>query len=174
MGIDAKIEKPTRKMLERVTRGELDELREEIRAVGDDRNFTNCIELCVLIAGYVVADITSPLWPTEAGLREISKAAAQSQMPFEIDESKINDYLKRVVVGFEPLDRVYSAAEDLTFWPIAFAATMMLVFCPRGKRLWEYLDEIEEAIETADAVKASVLPAMTLRAHRMAANKKSQ
>jgi len=171
MRIDPKVEAPTRKMLEHAIRGELDELSETIQAVGDDQRFRRCIDLCVVIAGYIAVDVLGPEWPTDAGLREMAQAAARSQVPYEMDESKIYDYLKKSAVGFQALDQVFSTGEEMTTWPIVITASLMLTFCPREKELWEYLDDIEGALEAADSVKPSALPAMVLRAHRQEATK---
>lgn len=166
MRIAPKIERPTRKMLEHATRGELDDLAETLRTFEDDRSFQESIGLCVMIAGYVVVDVLGPEWPDEAGMRQMAKNAAKSTIPFEIDESQIFDYIKKSAIEFMPLDRVFSELGAMATWPVVFTAGLMLTFCPRDKELPQYLDDIEEALEAADSVKPSVYPAMILAAHR--------
>lgn len=167
MRIDPKVEQPTRTMLGHAIRGELDELATTIRGLGNGRRFAECIGLSVAIAGYIAVDVLGPNWPGEAGLRRMAEHAANSEIDFQLDEVQVYDYLNKSAVGFQPLDRVFATTDEMTSLPIVMTASLMLAFCPREQEVWDYLTDIEEALELSDSVKPSALPAMIIRAHRI-------
>ena len=171
MRIDPKVENPTRTMLAHAVQRELDELSGVIREIGDKQRFSECLELCVIISGYVAVDVLGPDWPTEAGLRRMAQKAAKAEDDYRLDETQIYDYLRKSAIGFQNLDHVFSSGEEMASWPIVITASLLLTFCPRGKEIWAYLDEIEEALEMASAAKPSAYPAMILMAHSLEANK---
>lgn len=171
MRIDPKVENPTRTMLAHAVRGELDELTRVIEGIGDEQRFRECLELCVIIAGYVAVDVLGPEWPTDAGLRRMAQNAAKAEDEYRLDETQVYDFLRKSAIGFQSLDHVFSTGEEMASWPIVITASVLLTFCPRGKEIWAYLDDIEEALEMASAVKPSAYPAMILMAHSLEANK---
>ena len=106
MGIDPKIEQPTRTMLGHAIRHELDDLADVIRAVGNE-SFLGSIPLCLFASAYIAIDV-SERWPTDADLREIAKRATKSATRLDISEQEIYEYLSRVALGSEKLDDVFS------------------------------------------------------------------
>lgn len=171
MRIDPKAEKLTRTMLGHAVKDELDELAKVIQGINNDRLFADCLGLCTNIAGYIVVDVMGPGWPSEAGLRHMARRMVESENKVQLDETAVFDYLEKAALEAQPWDQVFSNIQDAAGWPIIITASLMLSFCPREKTLWEYLDVVEEALETADAVKQSALPAMILRAHRLGDNR---
>jgi hypothetical protein len=163
MGIDPKIEQPTRKMLGHAIRHELDELAALVRAEGDEA-LLGSIPLCLFASAYIAIDV-SDQWPTDADLKEIAKAAAESVTRLDITEQEIYEYLSRVALGPEKLDDVFSV-EGLATVPLFATANLLLTFCPRDKEWWEYLDQIWDSAEVADRISLTVLPALILRAHK--------
>lgn len=159
-----------RTMLGHAVKDKPEEIPKVVEKIGDER-FRECIGLCVCIAGYITVDVLGPEWPTEAGLRQMAKGAARSETTYELDESQIYDFLRKSAIGFQTLDHVFSAREEMVIMPILMTASLMLTYCPREKGIWEYLDEIEAALEAADSVKQSFYPAMILFAHRLEAKK---
>ncbi|HEY3686173.1 MAG TPA: hypothetical protein VGL93_24285 [Streptosporangiaceae bacterium] len=166
MRIDPQVEDPTRTMLAHAVRGELDELTEAIRAVGDDQRFRECLGLCVAVAGYIAVDVLGPEWPTDAGLRRMAENAAKAESELDLDETQVYTYLRETAIGFQGLDRAFPTMEEMASWPIVMTASLLATFCPRDLEIWAYLDEIEEALEIADSIKPSVYPAVALQAHR--------
>jgi hypothetical protein len=163
MGIDPRIEQPTRKMLGHAMRHELDGLAEVIRAEGNDV-LIGSLPLCLLASAYIAVDV-SDRWPTDADLREIAKHAAESVTQLDITKEEIYEYLSRVALGPEKLDDVFSV-EGIATVPLFATANLLLTFSPRDKDWWEYLDQIWDAIETAERTSLTVLPALMLRARR--------
>jgi hypothetical protein len=104
-------------------------------------------------------------WPTDADLHEIAKHASQSETGLDISEQEIYDYLSRVALGSEKLDDLFSD-EAIIPIPLFATANLLLTFSPGEKHWWEYLDQIWDAAEAADRIPITVLPALTLRAHR--------
>lgn len=169
MRIDPKVEKPTRRMLEGVIRDDLDVIPRTASEIGDDR-LRECIGLCVIISGYVTLDVLGPEWPTDDGLRELAKGVARARIDVELDVSKIHEFLRTSAIGFQSLDHVFTDQQEMTVLPILIAASLLLAFHPRDQEIWEYLNDLEEALEAADSVKPSIYPAMILAAHRREAS----
>lgn len=165
MRIDPKVEEPTRRILEGGIRDDLDVIPRTAGQVGDDR-FRECIGLCVIISGYVTLDVLGPEWPTDEGLQELAKRVARAQIDVELDVPKIHKFLRTSAIGFQSLDHVFTDQQEMTILPILIAASLLLAFHPRDQEIWEYLNDIEEALEVADSAKPSVYPAMILAAHR--------
>ena len=163
MGIDPKIEQPTRKMLGHAIRRELDELAALVRAQGSEV-LLGSVPLCLFVSAYIAVDV-SDRWPTDADLREIAKRAAQSATQLDITEQEIYEYLSRVALGQDKIDDVF-AAEGIATVPLFATANLLLSFCPHEKEWWEYLDQIWDAAETADRTSLTVLPALMIRARK--------
>jgi len=170
MRIDPKVEDPTRTMLDHVLKDKLEEIPKVVEKIGDAR-FRECIGLCVTISGYIAVDVLGPEWPTEAGLRELAKGVARAQINVELDEAQVFDFLRKSAVGFQRVDDVFPSGREIAVLPIVMTAALMLAFHPQSKKVWAYLDDIEEALELSDSVKPETLPAMILRAHRAEAAK---
>jgi hypothetical protein len=169
MGIDPKIEQPTRKMLGHAIRHELDDLAALVRAEGNEV-LLGSIPLCLFASAYIAID-ASGRWPTDADLHEIAKlASSQSATELDITEQEIYEYLSRVALGPEKLDDVFSD-EGLATIPLFVTANLILGFRPRDKHWWEYLDQIWEAAETAERTSLTVLPALMLRARKQSARR---
>jgi hypothetical protein len=163
MAIDPKIEQPTRKMLGHAIRRDLDKLAALVQAEGAE-TAAGSIPLCLFASAYIAIDV-SDRWPTDADLREIAKAAAESVTRLDITEREIYEYLSRVALGTERLDDVFSV-EGLATVPLFATANLLLTFCPADKQWWEYLDQIWDSAEAADRTSLAVLPALILRAHK--------
>jgi len=171
--IDPSIEKPTRDLLRHAIRGDLDQMGQQVYAIGDER-YLECIALCIAIVGYVAIDVCQR-WPTDADLREIARHAAETTEEFEIDATAVFDFLSRVVFGSEKLDQVFPDIAVSTTLPILATASILASFRPQqigDKRWWEYLDQIEGATEQAGALDSAVLPALMFRV-RSAASRQS-
>jgi hypothetical protein len=163
MGIDPKIEQPTRKMLGHAIRHELDDLAALARAEGAEA-LISAIPLCLFASAYIAIDVAGR-WPTDADLHKIAKNASESATELDISEQEIYGYLSRVALGPEKLDDVFSV-EALATIPLYASANLLLTFAPRDKHWWEYLDQIWEAAETAERTSLTVLPALMLRARK--------
>jgi hypothetical protein len=163
MGIDPKIEQPTRKMLGYAIRHELDDLAALTQAEGTE-TLMRAIPLCLFASAYIAIDV-SDRWPTDADLHKIAKNASESATELDISEQEIYHYLSRVALGPEKLDDVFSI-DALATIPLFATANLLLTFAPREKHWWEYLDQIWEAAETAERTSLTVLPALMLRARK--------
>jgi hypothetical protein len=171
MRIDPQVERPTRDLLNHAMKGELPELPRIVRELGDDRRVRECLELCVLIAGYVTVDVCGAEWPTEASLRKISGNVARAETRSTLDEAEIYAFLERNALRFEPLNDVFATPDDATLTPFLITASLLVTYGPRDKGVWEYLDDAEEALEASANAKPGLLPAMILRAHMPAAER---
>ena len=171
MFVDPKVEEPTREMLGHAIRGELSELEVKIEAVGDE-TYAVGIALCMLAAGYIAVDLSAQ-WPTEADVREIARHTATSSTDYPLREQDVYDYLSCGALGFKPIEEVLpDPGADYTL-PVLITANMLVAFrLGDGHDLWGYLDTVWSAVETAERADLSLLPALTLRSHRLQAAKK--
>lgn len=169
MRIDVNIESSTRTMLDHAMRGELEVLPGLFEALGDASRRKQCLELCVLVAGYIAVDVAGGRWPSESNLRKIAANAVKVETRLNLTESGVYDYLARVVGRSEPPNQVFTDGNDAIFAPILITASLLLTFHPREKKIWEYLDEIEQATEAAAALSPAVYPAVILRSQISAA-----
>jgi hypothetical protein len=170
MHINPKIEEPTREMLAHAIQGELPRLEAKIEAVGDE-TYAAGITLCMTAAGYIAVDL-SGRWPTEADVREIARHTAASSTDYELREQDVYDYLTRGALGFKPIEQVLPDSEADYKLPVLITAQMLIAF-RRGddKGVWEYLDTVWNAVEAGESADLSLLPALTLRSHRLRAVK---
>jgi hypothetical protein len=167
MEIDPKIEKPTRTMLGHAIKGELQELDTMIHAEGDEA-YRQSIALCLAAAGYIAIDV-SGRWPTSADKWEIARRAAQAAAIYKVADHDVYNYLSRVALGTEHLDDVFGSVAEAGTLPLLITAGLLVSYRPQGKDWGEYLDTIEAALNVAAGLDLSVLPAITLMAHRQPA-----
>lgn len=162
MMIDREVERRTRDMLDSAMRGELEDIPRRFQAMEHGAR-RQSLDLCVLIAGYIAIDASGSQWPSDVALRRIAENAVRAETRLKLDVSDVYDFLAKTALRFEPLEQVFSDPADAALAPILITASLLLTFCPKGKDLWTYLDEIEAATETAAAMKSSLFPAVILR-----------
>ena len=105
--------------------------------------------LCIPVAGYIAVDVAGR-WPTEADVREIAQHTAASARGFDLRQDTVTAFLSRVALGGDRMADVFPSAEDAVMLPLQVTGTLLLAFLPRGKHWWEYLDVIENALDTAE------------------------
>jgi hypothetical protein len=168
MIIDPKIEDVNRTMIGHVIRQEFEELQNEMLRIGND-TFLRAMAVCVYVAGYITVDVPEH-WPTDADVREIAAHTAVSARGFELSRDDVFTFLTRVALGGERMAAVFPPEVGVML-PLQVASTLLLAFLPTDKKWWEYLDVIENALNAAEQVDLSLLPALMLRAqHGRAAN----
>ena len=108
-------------------------------------------------------------WPNEANLRVIAEAATESTFAreFGVKAEDSYAYVKRVTLGFEPLDKVFPSPVDAITLSFVITGHLMAAFGHGEEEWWEYLNRIEEAYELAKAADLDLLPALMLRARRL-------
>jgi hypothetical protein len=88
------------------------------------------------------------------------------ELGFDLTESDVHDYLARSALGFEPLIDVFHDKEKLGSVPIFATATLLVSYRGHGRDWWDYLDEIERALEIAAPLPENVVPALLLLTRR--------
>jgi hypothetical protein len=162
------IEKPFRKALGHAIRNEHEEMRETLLRLTDEQ-VASCLNLCAIVAGYVAIDVCGRQWPNEANLRVIAKAATEPTFAREFG-LKVEDsyaYVKRVSLGFEPLDTVFPSLGDGATLSFVITGHLLAAFGRDEEEWWEYLSRIEEVYEVAQAADLDLLPALMLRSRRL-------
>jgi hypothetical protein len=165
--INAKVERVLREALINVARIEEDQITAPF-AVLDDKERAEALGLAIIITNYVAVDACGSRWPTQASVRRIAGALATKgtmAMRLHLDAEETHAYLSRVVFGPERMEDVIPEEPQFTRLPVIVAEQALAVYCPKEMEIWEYLDRIESAIETASALDATVLPAAVMRAY---------
>jgi hypothetical protein len=165
--LTAKAETALREALAAVARHEEDQI-EPALAVLDDRERGEALGLAILIAGYVVVDVSGTKWLNKASVRQIAEDLATTgtgAKRFRLDAAKIYEYLSRAVLGSDRLEDVIPGEPEFTRFPVIVAQRALSVYCPKGIEVWDYVDQIESAIEIAWTLNSTVLPAAVLRSY---------
>jgi hypothetical protein len=165
MGIEPKVEDPTRDLLGHAIRGEWDDFANVAEDIGEPR-LLECLSLCLRIAGYIAIDISGHAWPTTADVRDIARRAAAAGLGFDLTEDDARACLSRAVLGFEPLIEVFPDPAKLASVPIFAAAALLVSYRRHGTDWWDYLNTIETALETAAPLPEDVEPALLLLSRR--------
>jgi hypothetical protein len=167
MFIDPKTEDQARRMLGHIIRQEFDELENQLREIGEE-TFLRALALYIPVAGYIAVDVAGR-WPTDADVGEIARHTADSARGFDLSQDAVTAFLSRVALGADRMADVFPSANNAVMLPLQVTGTLLLAFLPRGKHWWEYLDVIENALDTAEQADLSLLPALMLRSHRVQA-----
>jgi hypothetical protein len=164
-GHQPKVEEPTRDLLGHAIRGEWQDFANVAEDIGEQR-LLECLNLCLRIAGYIAIDVSGHTWPTTADVREIAQRMASVDLDFDLAEEDAHAYLMRAVLGFEPLVEVFTDRERLTAVPIFTTAALLVSYRRHGTDWWDYLDQIESALEKAEPLPEVVVPALLLLSRR--------
>jgi hypothetical protein len=165
--LNAKVEKALREALTSAARIEEDQIAAPF-AVLDDRERIEALGLAIIITSYIAIDACGSQWPTQTSARRIAEELATTgtmAKRLRLDAEEIHAYLSRVVLGPERMEDVIPDEPQFTRLPLVVAEQALAVYCPKEMEIWDYLDQIESAIETASGLDASVLPAAVMRAY---------
>lgn len=147
MQINSGVEELTRKLFGYAIRAELDDLQTQLRAL-DQATMTEALRLAVMVAGAVVLDVTEGKRPSDADLRKMASTAASVEKRYALDEDKVYTYLARSVFGDVPLEEALGAT-DVASVPFLVTGNLLGSYTHEGQKWWEFLDQIEAAIEAA-------------------------
>jgi hypothetical protein len=134
----------------------------------DDKERAEVIGLAIIITNNVMVDICRSTWPVQSTVRRIAEdltTGTSTAERLQLDAEEIYTYLSRTVLGPEHLEDVIPDELAFTRLPVVVAGEALAVYSPGEMGMWDYLDQIESAIETASALDASVLPAAVMRAY---------
>jgi hypothetical protein len=166
--INAKVEKALRETIGSVPHAEADQIEAPLAALTDDERL-EAIGLSIIITGYVVVNVCDSQWPNDASVRRIAHGLATvgtTAKRLQLDAEEIYRYLSRTVLGAESLEDVIPDEAKARRLAIIVAQRAVGVYRPdKDKGWWDYLDQIESAIEIASALDATVLPAAVMRAY---------
>jgi hypothetical protein len=165
--INAKVEKALREALTSAARIEADQITAPFVLL-DEGERIEALGLAIIITSYIAVDACGSQWPTQTSARRIAEDLATTgtmAKRLHLDAEEIHAYLSRVVLGPERLEDVIPNEPQLTRLPLVVAEQALAVYCPKDMEIWDYLDQIESAIETASGFDASVLPAAVMRAY---------
>jgi hypothetical protein len=165
--INPTVEKALREALGNVRNLEDGQIPVPLEAL-DERERAEVIGLAIIITCYVMVDVCRSTWPRQATVCRIADdlaTAGSTAKRLHLDPGEINAYLFRTVLGPERPEDVVPEEPAFTRLPIIVALQALAVYSPKEMGIWDYLDRIESAIETASALDASVLPAAVMLAY---------
>jgi cyanate lyase len=161
--ISAKPEKALREALTGAARIQ-DQFEAPLTAL-DDEERTEALGLAARITCYAMVDACGGRWPTDSTVRQIASGLATIGTVAErlrLDEDEIYAYLSRTVLGPERLEDVIPDEPQIARLPVIVAGQALLLLSPEEMGAWDYLDQIESAIEVAKALSTAVLPAAVM------------
>lgn len=167
--IPEETEKSFRKALDYASKRRLAELHSTLGQLGEDR-LSEAVGLCALMAAYTAIDVVSRRWPTDDGLRMMAgkTAAGNHDEEFGVTEQNVYLFLSQCALGFQPFAEVFRDAFDdprkFLAAPFFLTVDLLATFAPKGKTIWEFLERIESAYETALLLDLDLLPALMVRA----------
>jgi hypothetical protein len=165
--IDPNIEKPFRKALGYAARAEAEEMAVVLENLSQAQAVEG-IALCAFTAAYTAMDVVGRQWPDEANLRRMAAGTVTgaNARKLSLTEQDVYDFIERVSIRFEPIDRVFPEPDRMITLPYYITAHLLVSFGPSEQQWWEFLDRAEAAYEVAQSVDLDVLPALMLRARR--------
>ena len=161
-------EKPFRKAVGHAIRDEIPDMAGVLLDL-DDKQAAFCLAMCSHVTGYVAVDVSDRDWPNETDIRDIAGAATRwpEGGTFQLREEDSYAYVKRVALGFEPLDEVFPGPDDSGTLPFVITGRLLVSFCPPDIKWWEYLNRIEDVIEFTEQADLDLLPGLILRSRRL-------
>jgi hypothetical protein len=165
--ISTKAEKALREAIDNVAHAEADHIEASLARL-DEMERTEALGLAIMVAGYVIVDACGTQWPTDASVRRIAESLATggtTAKRLQLDAAQIYAYLSRVVLGSGSVEDVIPDEPMFTRIPVIVAQRAIVGYSPKEMGIWDYLDQIESAIEVAWALNAVVLPAAVMRAY---------
>lgn len=163
------LEKPFRDALGHAVRNEFGQMRDVLMRLPDE-GVVACLSLCLSVAAYVAIDACGRQWPDEDNLRRLGEATTKSDnaRAFGLRAEDSYAYVKRAALRGEQLAVVFPAIEDAVTLSFVITGRLLVSFGPAELHWWEYLNKIEDALEVAAAADLDLLPALMLRARRLA------
>jgi hypothetical protein len=165
--INAKAEKALRDAMGHVAHAEADQIGAPLAGL-DKMEHAEAAGLAIMVTGYAVVKACGTQWPTDTTVRRVADrlaTAGSAARRLDLDTGQIYDYLSRVVFGGEPIENATPEEPMFTRLPVIVAQRAVVGYMPKGMDWWEYLDQIESAIEVTLALDAAVLPAAVYRAY---------
>ncbi|MQA01693.1 MAG: hypothetical protein GEV07_02800 [Streptosporangiales bacterium] len=147
MSIDPAIEGPTRKLFGHALRAEFEDFQKTLMAL-DGEKLTSAMQLAANIAAVAVIDACGGESPSDSDLREVAATISEAEDRYSLTVDELHTYLAKGVFGGEALDQ-YFAPDDVVRLPFVLAAGVLGAYRDEGEDWWEYLDQIEAAIEAA-------------------------
>jgi hypothetical protein len=166
--ISTDVEKPFRDALGHAIRNEFEEMRQVLLRLSEEQ-IASCLSLCIHVSGHIAIDVCGRQWPNEANLHVIAEAATKSTFArqFGLKAEDSYAFVKQVVLGFEPLDKVFPSPERAAMLSFVITGHLLAAFGRGDEDWWEYLNKIEESYEAAQVADLDLLPALMLRARRL-------
>lgn len=164
--IDRTVEPALRHALDLAMKGKLDELHRHLAGL-PTATLQQCVGLCTLITGYTAIDVCGRVWPADRNrdriARRIADHTTEDPHRYQLSQAQVHDFISRVCLRREPLDHVFNDPDTAAKLPFAVTAHFIAGYAPPEMTVWDFLDRIEAALETAWTINPDILPALMLR-----------
>jgi hypothetical protein len=91
---------------------------------------------------------------------------AAADLNFGLTQSAVYGYLAHCALGFEPIAHVFPDQEQAASVPVFATAALLVSYRRHGTDWWDYLEQIERALEEAAALSENAFPAALLLSRR--------
>jgi hypothetical protein len=165
--LNPKVKRALRNAMGHVARAEADQI-EPALAVLDEAERAEAVALSVLVTCCIVVDACGARWPDELSLRQIAHdlaASGPTARKLGLDTDDVYTYLSLMVTGGKDVEDMIHGEPGFIRLPIIVAQRAAVVYSPIHVTAWDYLDQIEAAIEATSSLDGSLLSAAVMRAY---------
>ncbi|HEX6445731.1 MAG TPA: hypothetical protein VF053_11625 [Streptosporangiales bacterium] len=147
MRIDPKVEEPTRDLFGHALRAEHEDFQKRLASV-DGETVSEAMTLAGTIVAYVCIDACGGQQPTEEEFDTLTDNVVSADSEYSLTAQEVRDYLVKGVFGGQVLHEVLDPKDAVRF-PFIVGAYLLAGYSHDDQAWWDYLDEVEAAIEAA-------------------------
>jgi hypothetical protein len=145
MRIEAHVEPLVRATLDAAVKRDFGKLRTALAAFGDDRTAQQAIELVLAVCSFVLIDIHRGT-PNSGQVSGLAEDIADMERWAEPTADEIYTFMTKLLSS-EPLAESMPA-ENIVILGFVVTGSLLSSFRKDDEDWWDYLDRVEEAIET--------------------------
>jgi hypothetical protein len=146
--IDDRIEAMVREGLQSAVRRDVDRLDRAMKAFPDEASRAAAAHLMMSISAYVMTDLYGGKPPTDDQVRALAAKVAETEDWSNLPANEVAEFM-RLVLGDQSIQ-----LDPVSAGLLAFVVTASLLIgrpMPEGKHWFNYLDQVEAALELQSA-----------------------
>lgn len=163
-------EEPFRDALDHAVKRRVSDLHAMLQELSQEQ-LEGAAGLCGLVSAYTAIDVAKRNWPSDAQIRRMAQGITEGEnrdKQYGVTEQNLYLWLSQCALGFKDyadvFDAIFEDPREFLAAPFFFTANLLAGFVPQGKTIWEFLEQIESAYETALLLDLNLLPALMVRA----------
>ncbi|MEN3307256.1 MAG: hypothetical protein V7603_3458 [Micromonosporaceae bacterium] len=148
MRIDGRVEPLVREVLDAAVKKDLNRLAAAFSAIRDNESAAHAVQLALAICRYVLLELHGGQPPPSARIESLADEIARDESWAQVRQADVTAFINNVLNGHQ-LDDGLPGEEAVTL-PFIVAANLLASSSEAkdGNRWFDYLDEIEERLET--------------------------